>query len=41
MHKFYMNPPSEYIKHVLADPTKAPEVTALPDETPGELVNMQ
>ncbi|KAG2192019.1 hypothetical protein INT47_008245 [Mucor saturninus] len=40
-HSFFMNKPSEYMKHIIADPRQAPKVTALPDETTGELISLQ
>ncbi|KAI8350636.1 hypothetical protein BD560DRAFT_409602, partial [Blakeslea trispora] len=34
--KFYMNKPSEYIKHLMANPSKSDQLSRLPDYTPNE-----
>lgn len=38
---FFMNNVSAYIKHGMADLLKAKKLSALPDDTPGELMNLQ
>ncbi|KAG2208987.1 hypothetical protein INT47_011127 [Mucor saturninus] len=40
-HSFYMNKPSEYLKHTIADPVIAPKFTASPDFSSDELMNLQ
>lgn len=38
---FFMNKPSEYLKHIVADPLKGPKVSALPDDAPDEIMTLQ
>ncbi|CAO3622172.1 unnamed protein product [Mucor hiemalis] len=40
-HSFFLNKPSEYLKHLMAHPIKAPILTSFPDETQGEMTCMQ
>ncbi|KAI9244212.1 hypothetical protein EDC94DRAFT_667540 [Helicostylum pulchrum] len=41
MQTFFMNKPSEYLKHIVADPLKGPKVSALPDDAPDEIMTLQ
>ncbi|KAI8327355.1 hypothetical protein BD560DRAFT_466754 [Blakeslea trispora] len=40
-HELFMNKPSEYLKFLMADPLKSPQLSALPDNTTCETKSLQ
>ncbi|KAI9006277.1 hypothetical protein CLU79DRAFT_892297 [Phycomyces nitens] len=41
VHPFFMNKPSVYLKYLMADPSKNPMLSSLPDESSGEMNCLQ